>query len=76
VVNKDNYLTLPWGWMIFYSWNSPFDFSFLSQSANADHIIQLFLCDPGTSPVASGELLGHHGTNKLETKGRFINHTG
>ena len=45
VVDKDYNLTLPRGWRIFCSWNSPSNFSFLRQGVDADHSIQLFLGD-------------------------------
>ena len=59
VVDKDHYLTLPWGRRILCSWNSRSNFSFLRQGADTDHSVQLFLGDPGTSLVASGKLFGH-----------------
>ena len=74
MVNKDHHLALPWGQRIFCSWNAPFDFRFLRQGADADHLIQLSLSNPGTSLVAGSELFGHCEKNKLKMKGRFINY--
>ena len=74
MVNKDYHFALSWGWRILSSWNSPFDFSFLRQGADANHLIQLSLSNPGTSPVAGSELFGHCKANKLKMKGRFINY--
>ena len=68
MVNKDHHLALPWGWRIFCSWNSPFDFSFLRQGADANHLIQLSLSNSGASLVAGSELFGHCETKQAENE--------
>ena len=74
MVNKDYHFALSWGWRILSSWGSPFDLGFLRQRADANHLIQLSLSNPGTSSVAGSELFGHCKANKLKIKGWFINY--